>query len=150
MPLPDAALVFLRSLPRLAGTDPVFRAPRGGALADMTLAAVMRRIGVGAVPHGFRSAFRDWCGERTNYPLEVAEMALAHAIGDRVEAACRRGDLFEKRAAMVSEWAALLATPQASAAVIPMQSVRARSAHGDERRPVVTEDAIDTHGVGCS
>jgi len=50
---------------------------------------------VAAVPHGFRSTFRDWVSERTNYPLDVAEMALAHAIGDRVEAAYRRGDLFE-------------------------------------------------------
>ncbi len=63
----------------------------------MTLTAVLRRMKVNAVPHGFRSTFRDWCAERTDFPREVAEMALAHAIGDKVEAAYRRGDLFDKR-----------------------------------------------------
>ena len=75
----------------------MFKAPRGGMLSDMTLAAVLRRMDVPAVPHGFRSTFRDWAAERTTYPRDVAEMALAHAIGNAVEAAYRRGDLFEKR-----------------------------------------------------
>jgi integrase len=57
-----------------------------------------------AVPHGFRSTFRDWCSEVANYPNEVAEMALAHVVADKTEAAYRRGDLFEKRRAMMSEW----------------------------------------------
>ena len=70
--------------------------------------------------HGFRSTFRDWAAEQTNYPNHFVEMALAHAIGDKVEAAYRRGDLFEKRSAMMSDWAAFLAAPQASATVIPM------------------------------
>jgi integrase len=69
-------------------------------LSDMSLTAVLRRMKVDAVPHGFRSTFRDWCSERTNYPREAAEMALAHATGDKVEAACRRGDLFNKRVKM--------------------------------------------------
>ena len=55
--------------------------------------------------HGFRSCFRDWAAERTNYPRDVAEMALAHAVGDKVEAAYRRGDLFEKRQRMMADWA---------------------------------------------
>ena len=67
---------------------------------------------VDAVPHGFRSSFRDWCAERTNYPREVAEMALAHAIGDKVEAAYRRGDLFEKRRRLMKDWAAFCANPE--------------------------------------
>lgn len=71
----------------------------------MTLVAVMRRMNVAAVPHGFRSTFRDWAAERTNFPREVAEMALAHTIGDKVEAAYRRGDLLDKRRQMMSEWA---------------------------------------------
>jgi integrase len=71
----------------------------------MTLLAVVRRMKVAAVPHGFRSTFRDWASERTNYPRDVAEMALAHAIGDRVEAAYRRGDLFEKRRRLMADWA---------------------------------------------
>lgn len=87
VPLSAEALALLQALPRMAGSDYVFPAPRGGMLSDMTLTAVLRRLQVPAVPHGFRSTFRDWAAERTNYPREVAEMALAHAIGDKVEAA---------------------------------------------------------------
>lgn len=105
VPLSPAALALLRALPRTTGVELVFPAPRGGALSDMTLTAVLRRMGVDAVPHGFRSTFRDWCAERTNYPREVAEMALAHSIGDKVEAAYRRGDLLEKRKSLMNEWA---------------------------------------------
>ena len=60
--------------------------------------------------HGFRSSFRDWAAERTSYPSEVAEMALAHAVGDKVEAAYRRGDLFEKRRRLMAAWATFCAT----------------------------------------
>ena len=105
VPLSAPALELLRALPRIDGTEFVFPAPRGGMLSDMTLSAVLRRMDVPAVPHGFRSTFRDWCSERTNYPRDVAEMALAHAIGDKVEAAYRRGDLFAKRRRMMVEWA---------------------------------------------
>jgi len=59
------------------------------------------------VPHGFRSTFRDWAAERTNFPNEVVEMALAHAVSDKVEAAYRRGDLFEKRRKLSEAWALL-------------------------------------------
>ena len=62
--------------------------------------------------HGFRSTFRDWCAERTSYPGDMAEMALAHAVGNKVEAAYRRGDLFEKRRRLMDEWARFCATPQ--------------------------------------
>lgn len=105
VPLSDAAVSLLESLPRVKGVNYVFPAPRGGQLSDMTLTAVLRRLEVPAVPHGFRSTFRDWAAERTNYPREAAEMALAHAIGDKVEAAYRRGDLFEKRRLMMTDWA---------------------------------------------
>ena len=73
---------------------------------DSALLGVCRRIGADCVPHGFRSTFRDWCAEHTNVSREVAEMALAHAIGNEVEAAYRRGDLFEKRRVLMDEWAA--------------------------------------------
>jgi integrase len=65
----------------------------------------------GTSVHGFRSTFRDWCSERTNFPREVCEMALAHAVGDKVEAAYRRGDLFEKRRRLMAEWQKYLAKP---------------------------------------
>lgn len=105
VPLTAPALALLAALPRGKAGDPVFAAQRGGMLSDMTLSAVMRRMGLDAVPHGFRSTFRDWAAEQTNYPAEVAEMALAHAVGDKVEAAYRRGDLFEKRRRMMVDWA---------------------------------------------
>jgi len=109
VPLSAAALELLNALPRMAGTDLVFPASRGGPLSDMTLSAVLRRMKVDAVPHGFRSAFRDWAAERTAYPNEVCEAALAHAVGNKVEAAYRRGDLFEKRSRLMADWAAFLA-----------------------------------------
>jgi integrase len=105
VPLPKAALNILSALPRTENETLVFASPRGGMLSDMSLTAVLRRMNINAVPHGFRSTFRDWCAEHTNYPREVAEMALAHAIGDKVEAAYRRGDLFEKRRQLMREWA---------------------------------------------
>jgi integrase len=105
VPLSPRAVELLEGLPRMAGTDLVFPAARGDQLSDMALSAVMRRMEVDAVPHGFRSTFRDWASERTNYPRDVAEMALAHTIGDKVEAAYRRGDLFTKRTKMMSDWA---------------------------------------------
>jgi integrase len=125
VPLSDAALQVLavaQALPRIEGAAPlVFSAPRGGALSDMTLTAVMRRMDMTAVPHGFRSTFRDWAAERTNYPREVAEMALAHTIGDKVEAAYRRGDLFDKRRRMMDDWAAFLARVEVAGEVIPLK-----------------------------
>ncbi|WP_205833231.1 tyrosine-type recombinase/integrase [Azohydromonas caseinilytica] len=111
VPLSPAALALLRALPRHADNLLVFPASRGGLLSDMTLAAVLRRMQVDAVPHGFRSTFRDWAAARTQFPREVAEMALAHAIGDKVEAAYRRGDLFEKRRRLMDDWAAFLDRP---------------------------------------
>jgi integrase len=105
VPLSSAVVTLLMALPRIGGNDLVFPAPRGGRLSDMTLSAVLRRMKVPAVPHGFRSTFRDWAAERTGYPRDAAEMALAHTIGDKVEAAYRRGDLFEKRRRMMADWA---------------------------------------------
>jgi integrase len=122
VPLSKAVLALLAGLPRLAGSDLVFWAPRGGTLSDMALTAVMRRMGVDAVPHGARSTFRDWCAERTAYPRDVAEMALAHAIGDKVEAAYRRGDLMDKRRRMMGEWAAFLATLRPAGEVVPLRA----------------------------
>ena len=94
-------------------------------LSEMSLTAVLRRMKVDAVPHGFRSSFRDWCAERTNYPREVAEMALAHAIGEKVEAAYRRGDQFEKRRRLMKDWAAFCANPEIrKGSVISMNTSR--------------------------
>lgn len=104
VPLTAAALKLLQRPAGAKGADLIFAAQRGGALSDMTLTAVLRRMKVPAVPHGFRSSFRDWAAERTNHPSEVAEMALAHVVENKVEAAYRRGDLFEKRRAIMKDW----------------------------------------------
>lgn len=125
VPLSAAAVTLLRHLPVMENNDLVFPAPRGGELSDMTLSAVIRRMKVEAVPHGFRSTFRDWCAERTNYPRDVAEMALAHAIGDKVEAAYRRGDLFEKRRRLMAEWATFCRKVEVKGDVVSIQKNRA-------------------------
>lgn len=110
VPLSPAAVAVLESLPRKAPIELLFSSVRGGQLSDMTLGAVLRRMKVPVTVHGFRSTFRDWASEQTNYPRDAAEMALAHAIGDRVEAAYRRGDLFTKRRDMMDDWSAFVAS----------------------------------------
>ena len=72
-------------------------------------------MSIDAVPHGFRSTFRDWASERTQYLRDVAEMALAHSIGDKVEAAYRRGDRFEERRRVMSDWGKICGVPPAGA-----------------------------------
>jgi integrase len=115
VPLNDGAMSLLRSTARVEGSEVIFQAPSSGPLTDTALVAVCRRIGADCVPHGFRSTFRDWCSEHTNVAREVAEMALAHAIGNEVEAAYRRGDLFDKRRRLMDEWAAFLHPAQRAA-----------------------------------
>jgi integrase len=74
-------------------------------MSNMTFLMMLRRMGATFTAHGFRSAFRDWASECTNFPREVCEMALAHSIKDKTEAAYRRGDLFTKRAELMIAWA---------------------------------------------
>jgi integrase len=120
VPLSGAALALIQSQPRIEGCAYVFPGRDGKApVSDMTLTAVIRRLnerpgfepwvdgrtGAQVVPHGFRSTFRDWAAEATQYPGEMAEMALAHVVGDKVEAAYRRGDMFERRREMMTAWA---------------------------------------------
>lgn len=111
VPLSAAAVALLEGLPKGEAGDLVFPAAKGGTLSDMTLSAILRRMKLDAVPHGFRSTFRDWGGERTNYPSEMLELALAHNVGDETERAYRRGDMFEKRRALMDAWAAFIAAP---------------------------------------
>ena len=104
VPLSEAALNLLTDMPRIAGSHLIFPGTKGQILSDMTMTAVMRRMKATAVPHGFRSTFRDWAGEKTNFPRELAEQALAHTLESKVEAAYRRGDGLEKRRQMMHEW----------------------------------------------
>jgi len=111
VPLSDEAVLLLEARPRLEGTELVFPGARKGKpLSDMTLTATMRRMGVDAVPHGFRSSFSSWCASSTAYPSEVREMALAHTVGDQTVAAYQRSDLFEKRRNLMADWAKFLQT----------------------------------------
>jgi integrase len=106
VPITDAMLEVLQSQ---LGHDEVWVFPGyrvGRPFSNMAMVKLMRDAGLHYVPHGFRSTFRDWAAECTNFPQHVCEMALAHAIENRVEAAYRRGDLFEKRRAPMETWAA--------------------------------------------
>ena len=109
VPLSDRALAVLdearRELPQ-AG-DLVF--PSRRMQGHHPMGKMMRRLEIGAVPHGFRSSFRDWAAECTEAPREVCELALAHVNSDRVEAAYRRSDLFERRRDLMQQWASYLA-----------------------------------------
>lgn len=82
----------------------------GKPLSDTTLSKLLKELGINAVPHGFRSSFRDWAGEQTNFPREVCEFALAHVIKDKAEAAYARSDLFSKRRSLMDAWAEYLNT----------------------------------------
>ena len=109
VPLSDAALAVLDRVAefRIPCTDLVFygRAPKK-PMSNMTIGKVIDDMGCSATPHGFRSSFRDWVAEETNYPGEVAEAALAHTVQNKVEAAYRRTDFLAKRRTMMDEWAA--------------------------------------------
>ena len=111
VPLSEPALKLLRNLPRQVGSDYVFQAPRGGPLSDMSLSAVCRRMEVDAVPHGFRSTFKDWCRSATSYADEVSELALAHVNSDATRAAYARDELLPKRARLMREWAKFCGPP---------------------------------------
>ena len=94
-------------------------------LSNMAMLMLLERMGrEDLTVHGFRSTFRDWAAERTSYPNHVVEMALAHTIGDKVEAAYRRGDLFEKRRRLMEEWGRYCGTTKASGAVVPMTGAK--------------------------
>jgi integrase len=126
VPLSNIALAVLKTMAELRHSDYVFP----GSVADrplsnMSMLMLLRRMGHGDLTtHGFRSTFADWCAERTAFPAEVREMALAHAVGDKVEAAYRRGDLFEKRRQLVDAWAAFCAQPQVGGSqnVVPISA----------------------------
>jgi integrase len=125
IPLTNAMVELLKSLPRSDGNDLVFWAPRGGALSDATLGKVMRTIhdadvkaggngyldavsGNPAVPHGCRSTFRVWVSERTQFDGDLAEVALFHKVGSKVRQAYDRSDQLEKRRMMMAEWGRFL------------------------------------------
>lgn len=105
VPLSDQVLSLLEKVKEL-DSDFLFPATdRKKPLSNMSMEMLLRRMKITATPHGFRSTFRDWVGETTDYPREIAEAALAHKVGDEVERAYRRGDALEKRRALMQAWA---------------------------------------------
>jgi integrase len=108
VPLSSSAMKLLESLPRFEGVDLLFPGRSDKPLSEMSMTALVRRLKVEAVPHGFRSTFTNWCAETTNHPEEVRQMALAHTIGDKTEAAYRRLDLFEKRRVLMEDWSSFI------------------------------------------
>jgi integrase len=112
VPLSGAVLTLLEALPR-EGDFVFVGAKAGRPPGNNALFFVLDRMGRSDLTvHGFRSSFADWCAETTGYPSEVREMALAHAVGDKVEASYRRGDLFAKRRRLMADWARYCASPQ--------------------------------------
>ena len=125
VPLAPDALAILETMKEIASSDYVFPGrDNKRPLSNMAFLQLIKRMGHGDLTvHGFRSTFRDWAAERTAYPREVAEMALAHAIENKVEAAYRRGDLFEKRRRMMDDWADYCSLPP-SGDVVPLRNTK--------------------------
>jgi integrase len=125
VPLSADALAVLNKVSKGDPEDFVFAGRKKRPLSNMALLMVLRRMGqANLTAHGFRSTFRDWAAERTNFSSEVAEMALAHSIGNKVEAAYRRGDLFEKRRQLMAEWAKFCIGGKSTATVISIRSAQ--------------------------
>ena len=110
MPLCGRALEILEAAQAFEdGTGPlVFTRGQGKAIEEKQLRRLLGKHKIAAVPHGFRSSFRDWAAEETDHPREVIEAALAHVVRNRVEAAYARSDLFERRRRLMDDWAGYL------------------------------------------
>jgi integrase len=122
VPLSVAAMGVLEQMKEIRESEFVFAGgKRGKPLSNMAMLAVLKRMGWGDLTtHGFRSTFRDWAAECTNFPREVVEMALAHTIESKVEAAYRRGDLFQKRRQLMEAWARFCVTVRSRSEVVPI------------------------------
>jgi len=122
VPLSPRAVIILEQTARLRLSDFVFPGQsESRPISGISLRRLLHKLRPGVTVHGFRSSFRDWAAETTNFPNHVVEMALAHAVSDAVEAAYRRGDLFEKRRKLMEAWAQYCQRKSASAEVVPLQ-----------------------------
>jgi integrase len=117
VPLSPPAIEILDAVKPL-GSDWLFPSAKGRNLSDMAMSMLLRRMEQDCTVHGFRSSFRDWAAECTSYAHEVCEMALAHVIGNKAEAAYRRGDLFEKRRKLMDDWSVFCASAKAEGAIV--------------------------------
>jgi integrase len=125
-PLSDAAMAIVEKMAATRSSDYVFPGHRRGKpISSTAFFMLLREMGRGDLTaHGFRSTFRDWCAEQTNFAREVAEAALAHKIPNAVEAAYRRGDLFQKRRQLADAWAKYCTNPPTPAEVLPLRASR--------------------------
>jgi integrase len=121
VPLSPRAVEIVREMLKSESEFVFPSAKQGKAISNMAMLELVRGMRIDATVHGFRSTFRDWAAERTAFPHEVCEMALAHTISNAAEAAYRRGDLFEKRRKLMEAWAEYVALPQVESTVIPLQ-----------------------------
>jgi integrase len=121
VPLSAAALAVLERMQKVRQNDYVFAGERRAMLSNTSMLMLLRRMDRGDLTaHGFRSTFRTWAAERTGFPREVVEAALAHVVGDATEQAYQRGDLFEKRRRLMDAWAAFCAKAPAADVVVPL------------------------------
>ena len=120
VPLSPPVLEIPATMRRLPPSPFVVPANRRRPVSNTIMLMTLRRMGCRSLTvHGFRSCFSDWCAERTNFPSEVREMALAQTVGNKVEAAFRRGDLFGKRRQLMDHWAQFVTSPAAAGEVVP-------------------------------
>jgi integrase len=122
VPLSAAALAVIENMQTRRENDYVFPGDRRDRLSGRAMDMLLRRMGREVTVHGFRSSFRDWAAEHTNFAREVAEAALAHVVGDKVEAAYRRGDLFDKGRRLMTAWADFCNEAPASGTVVPLRA----------------------------
>ena len=135
VPLCDRAVEILREARQFGdGSGLVFPSIRRKALSDMTLSKLIKEQGIAAVPHGFRSSFRDWAAERTNHPREVIEAALAHVVKNQTEAAYARSDLFERRRLLMNQWGQFVTGGSAKAVRRGQTKFRGARADGPRHR----------------
>jgi integrase len=126
VPLAERTIEILKSLPRERDNPHIFVGGSNGQLAKRAMLDLLNTMtGNGYTVHGFRSAFRDWCAEQTNFPRELAEVALAHVVGDDTERAYQRGDLLEKRRRLMAEWSRYCAKPAAKSGDVVALHARA-------------------------
>ncbi len=121
VPLSDSATAILADLPRNGAF--VFEGHR----AHMAMLKVLQKMGRRETVHGFRAAFKTWASEQTAFPADVVEAALAHVVGDKVERAYARGDLFEKRRRLMADWASYLSAPVPKGDVVPLRKANANA-----------------------
>jgi integrase len=122
VPLSARAIAILKEMANFHLNEFVFPGTKQGrSLSRGTPETLLRRLNVDVTSHGFRSSFRDWAAEVTNFPREAAELALAHAVGDSVERAYQRGDLFEKRRKLMDAWASFCARKPDTENVVPIK-----------------------------